>query len=244
MSVASSTSAEGLERLGELARQSVRSQAALLQRSTQLSRDVLSGERNWTDASRSYLRDAGREGAHYLLSVGRLSVDYLGEVIHLGNELTESLLDPSVHTAQRSPRRRPSSPGPTDDVADPPPPPAPTDGTPDPVTAATPRLIPLELSGRLGGRVEGLVTVSNRHTRARSVRLQPGALRGPAGDVTAATIDLDPSRVTVPAGQEQDVTVGVELSADSFTAGEHYSGTVVISGGDQATVELGIEVTR
>ncbi|GAA3713748.1 hypothetical protein GCM10022204_36050 [Microlunatus aurantiacus] len=239
-----SSSAEGLARLGELARQSLRSQAALLQRSTQMSRDVLSGEQDWTEAGRTYLRDAGREGAHYLLSVGRLSVDYLGDVIFLGNELTKNLLDPSVRTVQRPPRRRSSSPGPADDVADPPPPSASTDGTADPDTAASPRVITLELGGRLGGRAEGLVTVFNRHTRARSVRLQPGALRNPSGDVIAATIDLDPTRVTVPAGQEQDVTVGVELSADSFTAGEHYSGTVVISGGDQATVQLDIEVTR
>ena len=146
--------------------------------------------------------------------MGRLSVDYLGDLIFLGNELTKNLLDPSVRTVQRPPRRRPSSPGPADDVADPSPPSASTDGTADPDTAAGPRVITLELSGRLGGRAEGLVTVSNRHTRARSVRLQPGALRGPTGDVTAATIDLDPTRVTVPAGQEHAVTVGVDLSAD------------------------------
>ena len=64
-----------------------------------------------------------------------------------------------------------------------------------------------------------------------------------SGGVTGAALDVSPTTVTVPSGKERAVSLGVDLDGGSFSAGERYSCTVDVSGGDEASVEVIIDVS-
>ena len=243
--MASSSSAESLARLGQLARQSLRDQTALLKRSADLTRQALKGDLNWAEAGKAYVETASREGVRYLQGIGELGIEYLGGMIKLGNEVTASLLDSTT----RAGRQSHGSAGPRAPAT---PEPAPagqtwaaaTDSPPDPPASRDPgRRIALTLRGPLGGRAEGSVTVANKHNRARSILLKAGDLRGSDGKVVAAKLDLDPPGMTIGPGEERLATVGVDLSAAYCAAGDRYTGLVEVSGGDEATLDVTVEVT-
>ena len=75
-----------------------------------------------------------------------------------------------------------------------------------------------------------------------------GTREGGRGEATcgaayvAAALGVAPARVTVPSGQERSIRLSLDLDAASFSAGERYSCTVEVSGGDQATIEVTIDV--
>lgn len=231
---------ETVARLGDLARQALRSQTSLLKQSVVLTRATLSGELDRATASKAYVEAVSREGAKYWRAFGALGIDYASDLVALGSRVTETILADTAraggHTHQRAggfgsghdgtagtrgPTATPSS---------------------DATGAATGRHVTVTLRGPLGGRAEASVSVANKHPRGRRVQLSAGDLTDAGGSPVGAALEVVPTRVTVPAGQERAVTVGVELSPEQFTAGGHYTGTVEVSGGDEATLDVLVEV--
>jgi predicted transcriptional regulator len=112
------------------------------------------------------------------------------------------------------------------------------------VTEAAPEVKPrtdglVTLSGVLGSTAYGSLTVVNRHPRSRRVVVTAGVLRDGASDeVCAVAVGIQPSRVTVPSGQERRVEIAVPLDPSAIRPGRVYVGTIEVSGGDEARVDL------
>lgn len=242
---------ESVARLADLARQTLRTQAGLVKQSVELSRATLSGDLDRAGAGRAYVEAVSREGARYWRAVGELGIDYASDLLALGNRMAADVLGDTAR-ASAPPQHRTAGPGSDHGAASRTSPASrtPSAGPGEPGGTTPPgesgdepgRRVALVLRGPLGGRAAGAVTVSNRHPRARRVQLSAGDLTDAGGRVVGARLEIEPVRVTVPAGQERAVAVGVELSVEHVSAGGHYSGTVEVSGGDEATLDVTVEV--
>ena len=98
------------------------------------------------------------------------------------------------------------------------------------------------LRAAVGQTAQASVTVVNRHPRARRVELEPSELRDATGTVVAVTLTVDPDRVTIPAGGEYQVRIEADLDEAVVQPGQQYVGSVAVSGGDEATLEVTVEV--
>ena len=85
--------------------------------------------------------------------------------------------------------------------------------------------------------------VANQHPRPRRIELSAGDVSDSMGVASAATLEVTPARVTVPSGQERSISLGVDLDSASLSAGKRYSSTVDVTGGDEATIEVTIDIS-
>lgn len=223
---------ETLARITELARQALQAQAALAKQSLELGRATLSGDVDRSSTSRAYLDAVSREGARYWREAGALGFDYASELMALGTRSAARIIsDATTAGAGSRPRRRSA------DTHNGTAPPAPPQDEDDGV-----RLARVLLRAAVGQTAQSSVTVVNRHPRARRVELEPSELRDATGTVVAVALTVDPDRVTIPAGGEYQVRIEANLDEDVVQPGEQYVGRVVVSGGDEATLEVTVEV--
>ena len=263
MSEPPSASDETLTRITELARQALHAQASLARQSLELGRATLAGDVDRTTAGRAYLDAVTREGAHYWREVGVLGLDYAGDLMALGSRTAARIISETSAAGARSGERRESSrrrgstvddaseggpPGSADRVS--------TNSTADSTADSTAgaagaaptdhssgaRRVAVTLRGARGEMARALVTVANKHPRTRRVVLRPSELRDLAGTASAIALTVDPDQVTIPAGNEQQVQLQAELVAELVRPGERYVGTVEVSGGDEATLDVTVEV--
>jgi hypothetical protein len=234
MSEHPSSSEETLARITELARQALQAQATFARQSLELGRATLAGDVDRTTTSRAYVDAVTREGARYWREVGALGLDYAGELMALGSRTAARIISDTsaagarVGTRRAQPSRRGTADGSSEDGR------AADDGGG--------RHVPVTLRAAAGQTARASVTVANQHPRARRVVLRPSELRDLAGTVIALTLTVDPDQVTVPAGEEQQVVLETELTAELVQPGERYVGTVEVSGGDEATLDVTVEV--
>ena len=235
MSEHTSSSEETLARITELARQALQAQASFARQSLELGRATLAGDVDRTTTGRAYVDAVSREGARYWREVGALGLDYAGELMALGSRTAARIIsDTSTAGARAGARRDQSRRRGTA-----------ADGGSEGGRAADDaggRRVPVTLRAAAGQTARASVTVVNQHPRARRVVLRPSELRDLAGTVIALTLTVDPDQVTVPAGEEQQVMLETELTADLVQPGERYVGTVEVSGGDEATLDVTVEV--
>jgi hypothetical protein len=239
MSEHPSSSEETLARITELARQALQAQASFARQSLELGRATLAGDVDRTTTSRAYVDAVTREGARYWREVGALGLDYAGELMALGSRTAARIISDTSTAGARAGTRRDQSRrrGSGTGTA--------ADGSSEGGRAADDaggRHVPVTLRAAAGQTARASVTVANQHPRARRVVLHPSELRDLAGTVIALTLTVEPDQVTVPAGEEQQVTLETELTADLVQPGERYVGTVEVSGGDEATLDVTVEV--
>jgi hypothetical protein len=244
-SASGSTSAsdETLTRITELARQALQAQASLARQSLELGRATLAGDVDRTTAGRAYLDAVTREGARYWREVGVLGLDYAGELMTLGSRTAARIITDTSSASARSGGRRESSRrrGATaDDASEGGPPGSTAASSTDESTGA--RRVAVTLRAAPGETARALVTVANKHPRTRRVVLRPSELRDLGGTAIAVALTVDPDQVTIPAGGEQQVQLEAELAADLVQPGQRYLGTVEVSGGDEATLDVTVEV--
>jgi hypothetical protein len=98
------------------------------------------------------------------------------------------------------------------------------------------------LRGAAGETARATVTVANQHPRARRVLLNPSPLRDESGTVVRLPFRVDPEGVTIPAGSEHAVHLEVDLLSEAVLVGGRYHGTVDVSGGDEAVLDVTVEV--
>lgn len=228
---------ETLARITELARAALQAQSTLARQSIDLGRATLSGDVDRTATGRAYVDAVTRESARYWREVGSLGLDYAGELLALGSRAAGRVISESTtagagsrgsrgsRTAQRS---SPSAPGP-------PPAPAPEHDGSAPA-------IPVLLRAAAGQVAQAAVTVVNRHPRQRRIELAAGELRDATGTVVALELRVDPDHVTIGAGEEHQVRVEADLDPDLVRPGQRYTGTVEVTGGDEATLAVTVEV--
>lgn len=221
---------ETLSRITELARQALQAQAALAKQSLELGRATLSGDVDRSSAGRAYLDAVSREGARYWREVGALGLDYASELLALGTRSAARVVSEASAAGSRGRDHRATR---GSSAGGPPP----AEGAPDGTRRSA-----VVLRGVLGQTAQATVTVVNRHTRARRVELTPSDLRDPGGALVAARLRVDPEHVTVPAGGDHPVRLEVDLDAADAAVGDRYEGTVEVSGGDEATLEVTVEV--
>jgi hypothetical protein len=229
---------ETLARITELARQALQSQATLAKQSLELGRATLSGDVDRSTTGRAYLDAVSREGARYWREVGSLGLDYASELMALGTRTAARVIsDTSAAGSGARAHRRDTGSG------------SGSGGggggsaaasAPDPDVAS--RRSGVVLRGVLGQTAQATVTVVNRHARARRVELTPSDLHDVAGSLVATTLRVDPEHVTIPAGGDYQVRLEVDLDAADVRVGDRYDGTVEVSGGDEATLEVTVEV--
>ena len=222
---------ETLARITELARQALQSQASLAKQSLELGRATLSGDVDRSSSSRAYLDAVSREGARYWREAGALGLDYASELMALGTRSAARIISDAT-TAGTGSRTHRASAGTRNGTA----PAAPTvedDGV---------RRSRVLLRAAVGQTAQATVTVVNRHPRARRVELDPSELRDATGTVVAVTLTVDPDRVTIPAGGEYQVRIEADLDEAVVQPGQQYVGSVAVSGGDEATLEVTVEV--
>jgi hypothetical protein len=104
------------------------------------------------------------------------------------------------------------------------------------------RRVAVTLRGAVGETARATVTVANQHPRARRVLLDPAPLRDEWGSVVRLPFRVDPEGVTIPAGSEHAVHLEVDLLSEAVLAGGRYHGTVDVSGGDEAVLDVTVEV--
>jgi hypothetical protein len=227
---------ETLARITELARQALQSQATLAKQSLELGRATLSGDVDRSTTGRAYLDAVSREGARYWREVGSLGLDYASELMALGTRTAARVIsDTSAAGSGARAHRRDTgsgSGGGGGGLA--------AASAPDPDVAS--RRSGVVLRGVLGQTAQATVTVVNRHARARRVELTPSDLHDVAGSLVATTLRVDPEHVTIPAGGDYQVRLEVDLDAADVRVGDRYDGTVEVSGGDEATLEVTVEV--
>jgi hypothetical protein len=252
---AATAAARALSRLADFARTTLQTEASLAKQSAELTWATLAGNLDRTSANKAYVESLTREGSRYWRAVGELGFDYATELVALGKSVSTTVLrevaeaarrpgtghtsgfaaDSSAPTAQHvkpeggGPQSTYSwtSDGPSSEVHD---------------HGGSGRRVEVSLLGSVGGRAEGTITVANQHPRPRRIQLSPSDLVDSAGAVVGASLEVSPSTITVPSGQERSVSLGIALDAASFSAGSHYSCTVDVTGGDEATSEVSIEV--
>ena len=245
---AATAAAQALSRLTDLLRVSLQTQASLAKQSVNLTWTALSGDMDLTSANKAYVESATREGARYWRTVEDLGIGYATDLIALGKSVTTVVLR-EVAAAGRKPDTRK-----TTDAAAASTPSTARHGAPGQDGPQTPtpsgatghvlagRRVTLSLAGSVGQRAEGTATVANQHPRPRRIQLSAAALKDSTGAAVSAALDISPAVLTVPGRQERSVTLGVDLDGASFSAGQRYSCTVDVSGGDEATIEVSVEV--
>ena len=254
---AAEAAAQALARLADLVRASLQTQASLAKQSVDLTWATLVGDLDLTSANEAYVESVTREGARYWRTVGELGVNYASDLATLGKSVPVTVLR-EVATAGRKPGKphtssaTGASTGPTSHHRAPEEGGAQTrhsrasaagsSGTPDDHDGSG-RRVAVSLRGSVGQRAEGTITVANQHPRPRRIQLSAGDLVDSQGAALSAALDISPTTVTVPSGQERSVSLGVDLDVASFTAGQRYSCTVEVSGGDEATIEVTVEVS-
>ncbi len=255
-------SLDPLERLGRLGREAVHTQLRLARRSFGAARAVTQGAAPGR-AARGYLEALGRESTRYWRELGTLGLSYAADVLELSARTASRVLDDTTPEPAPGPVPGPapgstpdpapgSTPDPTLDARpDPTLPRAPqpavaqrraSPGERDPAAAGPARRLPVALRGSAGHSAAGTVTVVNRHTRARRIEVTAGELRTVTGAPAPVTLAVTPARVTLAPKGDHEVTLAVELRAGSVSAGERFTGTVRVSGGDEATVDVTVEV--
>lgn len=258
---ATAAAEQALARLAGLARIALQTQASLAKQSVDLARETLSGDLDRTSAGKAYVEAVSREGARYWRAVGELGVDYATDLVALGKSVSSTVMREMAAAGRKPGTRRTSganadyarstghhvmpegggpratSPQATSSQAR---------GETSSAAAdqeASPRRVKVRLRGPLGGRAEGTITVANQHPRPRRIQLSAGDLVDSSGGVVGAALDVSPATVTVPSGKERSISLGVDLDDGSFSAGERYSCAVDVTGGDEATIEVTIEVS-
>jgi hypothetical protein len=227
---------ETLARITELARQALQSQATLAKQSLELGRATLSGDVDRSTTGRAYLDAVSREGARYWREVGSLGLDYASELMALGTRTAARVIsDTSAAGSGARAHRRDTGSGSGGGGGG-----SAAASAPDPDVAS--RRSGVVLRGVLGQTAQATVTVVNRHARARRVELTPSDLHDVAGSLVATTLRVDPEHVTIPAGGDYQVRLEVDLDAADVRVGDRYDGTVEVSGGDEATLEVTVEV--
>ena len=252
---ASAAAEQALARLADLARTVLQTQASLAKQSVDLTRATLAGDLDSASAGKAYVESVAREGARYWRAVGELGVNYATDLVALGNRLSTTVLRDAAAAGRKPVTRHttgatagstqsnsqhvmPEGGGTQSTYS------RTSDGSSLAVPAhdADGRWVQVSLHGVVGGRAEGTITVVNQHPRARRIQLGAGDVMDSAGAVVAAALGVAPARVTVPSGQERSIRLGLDLDAKSFSAGERYFCTVEVSGGDQATIEVTVDV--
>lgn len=227
----SNSTDETLARITELARQALRSQAALAKQSLELGRATLAGDIDRSTTGRAYFDALGRESARYWREVGALGFDYASELMALGTRSAARII--SDASAAGNARTRRGDPG------------APHRSAPSAAVREDDdgvRRSRVNLRAAVGQTAQAIVTVVNRHSRARRVELEASDLRDATGTVVAVTLTVDPDRVTIPAGEEHQVRIAVDLDEGLVRPGQRYVGTVTVTGGDEAMLEVTVEV--
>jgi hypothetical protein len=225
---------ETLARITELARQALQSQATLAKQSLELGRATLTGDVDRSTTGRAYLDAVSREGARYWREVGSLGLDYASELMALGTRTAARVISDTsaAGSGARAHRRDPGSGRAGGGSA--------TPAVPDADVGS--RRSAVVLRGVLGQTAQATVTVVNRHARARRVELTPSDLQDVTGALVATTLRVDPEHVTIPAGGDYQVRLEVDLDAADVRVGDRYDGTIEVSGGDEATLEVTVEV--
>jgi len=251
---AATAAARALSRLADFARTTLQTEASLAKQSADLTWATLAGNLDRTSANKAYVESLTREGSRYWRTVGELGFDYATEIVALGKSVSTAVLREVAAAGRPGPGH--TSGFAADSTASTPHHVMPEGGGPqstyswtsdgpsseDHDHARSGRRIELSLLGSVGGRAEGTITVANEHPRPRRILLSPSDLVDSAGAVVGASLEVSPSTITVPSGQERTVSLGIALDAAAFAAGRHYSGTVDVTGGDEATIEVSIEV--
>ena len=221
---------ETLARITELARQALQSQSTLAKQSLELGRAALSGDVDRSTTSKAYLDAMSREGARYWREASALGLDYASELMALGTRSAARIIsDASAAGGTRVHRGA----GAARNSAPAAPPAEPDDGV---------RRSRVHLRAAAGQTAQGTVTVVNRHPRARRVELEASDLRDATGTVVALSLEVDPDHVTIPAGEEHQVRITADLDEAVVQPGQQYVGSVTVSGGDEAMLEVTVEV--
>jgi hypothetical protein len=253
---ATAAAEQALARLAGLARIALQTQASLAKQSVDLARGTLSGDLDRTSAGKAYVEAVSREGARYWRAVGELGVDYATDLVALGKSVSSTVMR-EMAAAGRKPGTRRTSGANADYARSTGHHVMPEGGGPQATSSTTrgesssavadqeasPRRVKVRLRGPLGGRAEGTITVANQHPRPRRIQLSAGDLMDSSGGVVGAALDVSPTTVTVPSGKERSVSLGLDLADASFSAGQRYSCTVDVTGGDEAAIEVTIEVS-
>jgi hypothetical protein len=209
-----------LIRLVEVTRDAVGAQARLSQEITELSRAAWTNQEDRRPMSKAYLESVRRESERYWQGFSELSFTYAEDLIQLGSDIGSAVVDDLRSAMRPAPVRRDSRSG--------------SESTRVPAEVT--------MSGALGSTAFALVTVANRHPRARRITVTPSAVVDSKGEFVDAQIEADPATVTVPPGQQADVALSVVLSDLALQAGQDYSATIEVAGGEEATVPLLIHV--
>jgi hypothetical protein len=235
MSERTSGADETLARITELARQALQAQATLAKQSLELGRATLTGDVDRSTTGRAYVDAVSREGMRYWREVGGLGLDYAGELVALGSRAAARVISETsaAGAAGRTRARRTAgASGTAEHFAT----------APDAEGAGATRRTGVVVRGVLGQTAQATVTVVNRHARARRVDLAPSELRDATGAVVQTTLRVDPDHVTIPAGGDYQVRLEVDLDPATSNVGDRYEGTVEVTGGDEATLEVSVEV--
>jgi hypothetical protein len=213
----------------------MQTQANLARQSVDLTWATLAGSLDRASANRAYVESMTRESARYCREAGRLGVDCATDLVAFAKSVSTTVLRGVAASGRKLSTRPPAGV---------------TEGAPSvrlapslPDQPECGRLVEGILQGPVGGRAEATIMVANLHPRPRRIQLSAGNLVDSQGALVGADLDISPTTVTVPSGQERPVSLGVNLDETSFWAGQQYSCTVDVSGGDEARIELSIEVS-
>lgn len=217
---ASMAAAQAWARVTDIRKAAIQAQASLAKQSVDLSWATLAGNLDRTSLNKAYLESVTRESARYWRDVGKLGIDCAYNLVALGKIVSTTVLR-EIATAGGRPRNTAGAP----------------DNDPPERRGAE-----VSLSGPVGGRAEGGITVVNRHPGPRRIQLSTSDVVDSLGAVVGAEMDISPTTVTVPSGEERPVSLGVDLTDARFSAANEYSCTVEVSGGDEASIEVYIQV--
>lgn len=243
---------ETLARITELARRAIEAQTSIARQSIELSRATLSSRVDPSAAGRAWVEAVSREGTRYWKEVGALGLDVAGQLLTLGSRGVARVMTETQAAVRRGGAAGPASStsdggrsGETGAARGGAGGAAPGAGSEDEGDAAgddARRRVAVTLRGAVGETARATVTVANQHPRARRVLLNPSPLRDESGVVSRLPFRVDPEGVTIPAGSEHAVHLEVDLLPEAVLVGSRYHGSVDVSGGDEAVVDVTVEV--
>ncbi len=228
-----------VERVSKLASDAWAAQARMLRESVDAGRQAWAADTDPTAFGRAWLDTMSTQGQRYWRELAAMGIEVARDLLEL-NTRTSAAVVRSLSEAAGARAAASGRPGPHQPAA-----PSATGSAEPSEPAPEHRSAVVTLTGPAGATARGSLTVVNRHPRARRIEVSATALHDAVGGQSCAgTVDVDPARVTVPPGQERRIELSTVLDPQVYTPGRAYTGTIQVSGGDEATVGVIVSASQ
>jgi predicted flap endonuclease-1-like 5' DNA nuclease len=183
-----------------------------LKRFEEMLRRTLRGEGDPTALREEYLRFAQQESSRYINDLTRVGLSFYNTLLELNRHYNDRFFE-HVLKEQRN--------------------------APGGAEKAAPRVIPMALSGPLGGDASRSFVIENQRGEPAAVSFLVSEFTSQDGAASfRPPLQLSPARFSLKPGEERVVGLQIPLLKEFFVPGQVYEATVIVSGFEDLQLQL------